>query len=180
MLILTTPASLNHHIQKIHNNNKPVVKPDQKVTMLSAVYNICVICIVETIKLLSTAIISKSTKDASKRDADKKIDVTPKLSRRSNSKVVCVQSIKVDPNWLQQINSRQPRNQASSSSRPSRSASTMKTSASIPSRLNRVRHLTFPGCQRTSSSLHQIFSRRRSYPLSGSLEIIREEDEFLT
>lgn len=182
MLILATqPATpLTHHIQKI-NRNKPVAKKDQKVTMLSAVYNICVICIVETLKLLGTAIISKGTKDVSKRDAaDKKIEITPKLSRRSNSKVVCVQSIKVDPNWLQKISSRQPRTATSTSSRTSRAvSSTLKTSVSLPSRLNRIRHLSFPTSHRTSSSsVHQMFHRRRSYPLSGGLEVIKEEEEF--
>jgi hypothetical protein len=165
------------------DRDKIVSKNNPKVTMLSAVYNICVICIVETIKLLSTAIISKKSDSTKKRDADRKIDVTPKLSRRSNSKVVCVQSIKVDPAWLQQISSRQQqqRKEASASSRSSASDSSVRTSSAsqkMASRINRVRHQTFPGCHRTlSSSLHQIFSRRRSWPISSSLEVIREEEE---
>ena len=181
MLIINTPATFTQQIQKM-SEDRSVAKTNDKMTMFSAVYNICVICIAETIKLLGAAIVSKATNDVKKVDVDRKIDVTPKISRRSNSKVVCVQSIKVDPAWLKQISSRQQmKNQAKSRSSTTSTATATETSSKpkshkTTSRPQRVRHMTFPGCHRpSSSSLQQLFSRRRSCP--NSLEVIREEDE---
>lgn len=183
MLFIETPASITQHIQKMGEDR--TVSKNDKITMLSAVFNICAICVTETIKLLSTAIVSKASGDERKVNIDRKIDITPKISRRSNSKVVCVQSIKVDPAWLKQINSRQQnKNQASSRSATISTSTAIESSGKsstaashkTPTRSQRVRHMTYPGCHRSSSSsLQQLFSRRRSCP--NSLEVIREEDE---
>jgi hypothetical protein len=182
MLILTTPSTLSQGIQQTlkKRDQKASTKAtaSNKVTMFAAVYNICVICIVETLKMLSTAM-TKSARDASSRAVDRKIDVTPKLSRRSNSKVVYVQRIKVDPAWLQQVSRKQrPQPVRNSSPEPIlKSADAAAVSASkMASTRHRVRHLTFPGCHR-SASLHSLFSRRRSFPLANSLNVIMEEDE---
>ena len=215
MLILNTPSTLAQHFTKIieqeqirmmsskeNKNNQKLVQPQEGVTMFSAVYNICVICIVETLKLLGSAIINKTTEYNKNNDnnnnrnkADRKVNITP---RRSSSKVVYVQSIKVDPAWLltkqkqvQQAN-RHPRltanpSSASTSSRSesisinskkclSSSSSSFASSLKMASRYQRVRHYTYPGCHRASSqSSHN--SRRRSYPHTPNLDVIREEDE---
>lgn len=175
MFLIDTPTAFTQQIQKM-GEDRTVSKNDNG-TVLSAVYNICFFAVAETINLLSTAIVSNVAGAEKKANVDRKIDVTPKISRRSNSKVVCVQSIKVDPAWLKQINSRQQaKNQASSRSATTESSGkSTTTSHKTPARSQRVRHMTYPGCHRPSSSnLQQLFSRRRSYP---SLEVIREEDE---
>lgn len=199
MLILNTPSSLSHHFHKIIEREKSKLLKTEKdqqaesVTMFSAVYNICVICIVETLKLLGTAILNKTTEYNTKNQralSDRKVDVTPRgnlLPRRSSSKVVYIQSIKVDPAWLlaqqQQVKqaNRHPRLQGSTSARAS-SDSGLKSAVSPTSKMGarqqRVRHYTFPGCSR-SSTMNKIYSRRRSFPLANSLEVIREEDELI-
>ena len=198
MLILNTPSSLSHHFHKIIEREKSNLLKSEKdpssesVTMFSAVYNICVICIVETLKLLGTAIINKTTEYNNKNQRainDKKVDISPRgnlLPRRSSSKVVYVQSIKVDPAWLlskqQQIQqaNRHPKLQGPTSSRASSDLG-LKSAVSpskMGSRQQRVRHYTFPGCSR-SSPMSKIYSRRRSFPLANSLEVIREEDEIV-
>jgi hypothetical protein len=209
MLILNTPSSLAQHFHKIieqeqirimskdNKNNQKLVQPEEGVTMFSAVYNICVICIVETLKLLGSAIISKTAEfnnnnNRNKAIADRKVNVTP---RRSSSKVVYVQSIKVDPAWLltkqKQVQQagRHPRLTATSSSSISSRTDSITTnskkclsspssisSLKMASRYQRVRHYTYPGCHRASSQLSHN-SRRRSYPHTPNLDVITEEEE---
>lgn len=205
MLILNTPSTLAQHFHKIieqeqirimspkddNNNDQKLVQPHEGVTMFSAVYNICVICIVETLKLLGSAIINKTAeyKKNNKNNSNKTVvNVTP---RRSSSKVVYVQSIKVDPAWLltkqKQVQQRQARLTANPSTRPesitinskkclSTTSSTYATTLKMASRFQRVRYNTYPGCHRASSqSSHN--SRRRSYPHTPNLDVITEEDE---
>ena len=208
MLILNTPSSLSHHYHKSiesesHRNSndsgRVKVQSGESANMFTTVYNICVICIVETLKLLGTAIINKTVEYnnslAAERIKKQNPSAPPRgklLPRRSSSKVVYVQSIKVDPAWLlskqQQVQQRHPRLQSrtgetSSTSttttttfKSSFSATTFATAKMATSR--RVRHYTFPGCSRASSSQYNNSSRRRSYPIhTPNLEIIREEDE---
>jgi hypothetical protein len=210
MLILNTPSSLTHHyhqsldsdLKKSPNNGDKVkVQSGESANMFTTVYNICVICIVETLKLLGTAIINKTVEYNNSLAAERvkkqnAAAASPRgklLPRRSSSKVVYVQSIKVDPAWLlskqQQVQQRHTRLQSrmgdtsttsartpSTSSKSSFSATTYAAAKMAASR--RVRHYTFPGCNRASSSQYNSSSRRRSYPShTPNLEIIREEDE---
>jgi hypothetical protein len=159
------------------SNSQTTALPDH--TMLGAVYKICLICLVETLKLIGETLqqVIKDPRESNTRPScQSRLEAAVKLGKvggqpppppvpsRTRSKVMSIRTLTVNKNWLRQSKKAAIKN------------------------CQRSRSVTVPGCRRTSSwssfgrSLNlsrQCLSRRHSYPpfRSSNLEMVAEEDE---
>ena len=154
-----TTKSSYHHDHPDHYSS-PMIKK----TILSTMYNICLVCIMETLKLLGEKILIqpdlKSSSNPPKANANPRLPAAP--PSRTQSKV-----IRVNQKWVKQILQKKRSDDSSSESSTSTTSSLKRSrsmSALIPSR-------------RCFNSVRQV--RRNSYPpvqRQSNLECVIEED----
>lgn len=106
MFMISERLSVSHHHfegypQKVKTLSVDDSSLENSVNMLGTVYKICIICIVETLKLLGRTII-KATEGSSPKMVDRQ--PTSPSPRRSSSRIVLIRSIKIERNWLKSKN----------------------------------------------------------------------------
>ena len=112
-----SPSSVSDHLHQFISPNNLTKKPMiESTTMLGTVYKICIICLLETLKLLSAALLSSEEQKEKKsvKNDHKTALPPPTIRTRTRSKVVCVKSLKVDSNWLLQQQQKHKTTRASS------------------------------------------------------------------
>ena len=128
--------------------------PDQcQKTILSTMYNICLVCIMETLKILGEKLLQSQPESSEVTNPKRKLQKAPS---RTQSKV-----IRVNQNWVDQILIQKQRSGESSVSSPNSG----RRSRSMPAATRRSR--CFSGL------------RRNSYPpiqRQSKLECVIEED----
>lgn len=158
---------IQHHTTKssfLHDHPDHYSSPIIKKTILSTMYNICLVCIMETLKILGEKILIqpdlKASSNAQKANAHLRLPAAP--PSRTPSKV-----IRVNQKWVKQILKKKRNDDSSSES---------STSSSLIKRSRSMSVATSPS-KRCFNGIRQ--SRRNSYPpvqYQSKLECVIEED----